>query len=98
MSTGPGSQPTNQLTNYSVYSVCGLWYLRLQIWSFFFFIFLSLCCTDDSDAVVGPIVPRITRLKQTVSTRGEGAMKSGFDGVEWNDGGIIRPKVSRWVQ
>lgn len=72
---------------------------------FFPFIFLSFCCTDDSDdsamqQLVGPIVPRITRLKQTVSTRGKGrgAMKSGFDGVEWNDGGIIRPKVSRWVQ
>lgn len=50
--------------------------------------------------LVGPIVPRITRLKQNCvyQGRGGGAMKSGFDGVEWNDGGIIRPKVSRWVQ
>lgn len=71
---------------------------------FFSFIFLSLCCTDDSamQQLVGPIVPRITRLKQNCINRergrgGGGAMKSGFDGVEWNDGGI-RSKVLRWVQ
>lgn len=37
------------------------------------------------------------KLYQQGKGKGGGAMKSGFDGVEWNDGGI-RSKVSRLVQ